>query len=252
MVVVFLVDRTTWYAHVESDLPDLARKHIVSAIRSSVFKPGDTVYGAWMTPQSPTLGEDFVPLRTATLIPAPAPEALPPTPTPKVGQAACRTYCDVDVKNYADEIANYKQSEHDTRLNWEAQQGEAYQQFVAATSSEATSVGIKLDAGYPNIRGALYGASRVFDAYRNEGARLKLVVFSGLIDQPSNNLQFRLEGVNVLVAAYHRHGALYQQQGIAEWTTFFKSAGAQVSAFLPDNATSDADIEDFLAKGRTN
>src|SRR6266850_2698270 len=222
MAVVFLVDRTTAYAHVESDLPLLAIQSIEETIKRATWRAGDTVYGAWMTPQSPALGDDFLPVRTVTTVPQPRFAPQPVAPVEPASQVGCGTYCESDVKNYSAALDVWKQRAEAQVADWNKAQGLEVAGFVDAVTRTLTSIrSPRLDTTAPDVYGALYGASRVFDQHRVDNGPLELVVYSGLIEKSGPVAPLSLGGVQVLVEAYHRHGADYQRAGEQQWRAVF-------------------------------
>jgi hypothetical protein len=251
MTAAFLVDHTTWYAHVETDLPLLAIRSIQNSIKLVSWGPGDTIRGAWMTPLSPALGEDFLPVQSVARIPVPEIQPPPTPPTPPQGQVGCSGFCGSDVPNYKSRLDAWQTSATTGISSWKVLQDAEVTRFVDGVVKTLASIGSpRLASALPDINGAFYGTARFFEQHRPDKGTLKLVVFSGLIEKPGNTTPFDLTGVQVLVEAYHRHGADYQLAGESQWRTALTKAGATVKPFIADNATSPSDVSRFLMEGR--
>src|SRR5438105_149265 len=247
LTAAFLVDRTTSYAHVENDLPLLALHSIEAGISQVEWHPGDTVYGVWMTPQSPAIGEDFLPLRSVPRVAEPKLSDPEPAPTAPVGQVGCTDYCGIEVPRYTAALATWQQTAQAQIHQWQVDQDAAVAAFVAEATKVVSAVpSPRLDNSPPDIYGALFGVSRVFAQPKSEKGAMKLAIFSGLIEKAGPHPDITLSGVQVLVEAYHRHGAEYQRSGEVQWRAVLTNAGATVKPFIADNATSPTDVGRFL------
>src|SRR5205814_1701140 len=192
--VAFLIDRTAYYAHVESDLPDLARKLTEQALANGALRPGDVIYGAWMTPNSPALGDDFLPVRSVATVQRPVAIAQPTRPPDKRGQIGCGTYCKDTVGKYKTDLVTWQKDTDDATNTWRAKQDAAIQTFDEDAANVLAAARGPIQNDYPDIRGALYGVSRFFDQHAEMATR-KLVIYSGLIERPTGTkADFKLAG----------------------------------------------------------
>jgi hypothetical protein len=250
-VYVFLVDRAFSANGKQStsypwpQLPTTALQTISAAIPKLGLKPGDVVFGGWISHNSNDPAEIFLPL--GQVQPA-APLALDPQPTPvptPLNELGCN--------EYSLRVAAFNSAAKTWQDKADTQQAElltATQASIAAFSAGART---QIDRAIPqqdrlgtDVYGGLAVASGVFKVY--PGTR-KLVLFSDLADTVNKSTQPDLAGVDVVVALYHRDDVADQGLAQAAWRTTLQKLGARSSTFIEWAATNPDKIAQLLVEG---
>jgi hypothetical protein len=228
-------------------LPMTALNTVAGALTSLDLRPGDSVFGTWISHNSNDMREIFLPL---SQVPRSSATEYPPAPTPPkapLNQLECNDYT-AKVRAY-----NAAANEWKTKMEDITQRAAAQDTQTVATFVERTQVAIRgaspvQDPVGTDIYGGLAVAGGVFGA--NPGKH-KLVLFSDMTDTIGNPIRPDLGQSDIVVGLYHRDDPSDQGKGQRDWETTFKTLNARVPVFLPWAATTvDKIVEQLRATGR--
>jgi hypothetical protein len=247
-VYVFLIDRAFSANGKQStsypwpQLPTTALQTINAVLPKLDLKPGDVVFGSWISHNSNDPAEIFLPL---TQVAADPQLALAPQPTPvptPLNKLACN--------EYALRVAAFNTEAKSWQAKADAQEAQLVTARQASVASFVASARARLAATAPqpdtlgtDVYGALTVASGVFKV--NAGAR-KILVFSDLSDTVRRVAQPELASTDVIVALYHRDDVGDQSQAQAAWRATFQTLGARSSTFIEWAATTSDKVAQLL------
>jgi len=200
-------------------LPMTALNTVAGALTNLDLRPGDSVFGTWISHNSNDMREIFLPL----------------SQVPKSS------------------AAEYPAKEWQVKVNDIAQAAAAQDAQTVATFIERTQTAIRAaspvqDPVGTDIYGGLAVAGGVFGA--NPGKH-KLVLFSDMTDTVGNPVRPDLSKSDIVVGLYHRDDPSDQGKGQRDWETTFRTLNAQTPVFLPWAATTvDKIVEQLKATGR--
>ena len=225
-------------------LPKTALDTLASALTKLELRPGDSVFGAWISHNSNDTREIFLPL---SQIPQAATQELPAAPTqPKapLNQLECNDYA-AKVRVY-----NTAAKEWQTKVEGIQQRAAQADAMAVATFIDKTQAALRAAAPVQDpvgtdIYGGLAVAGGVFKA--NPG-RHKLVLFSDMTDTIGNPVRPDLAQSDIVVGLYHRDDPNDQGKGQKDWETTFKTLGAQTPVFLPWAATTPDKVAELLKR----
>lgn len=251
-VYVFLVDRAFSANGKQStsypwpQLPTTALQVVGAVIPKLDLRPGDVVFGGWISHNSNDPAEIFLPLTQVAADPPIALAASPtPVPTP-LNKLACN--------EHALQVATYNSAAKTWQDGADAQQAKQQSARQAAVAAFTASARSKLSEAIPqrdtlgtDVYGGLAVAAGVFKV--NAGAR-KLVLFSDLADTAQIAVQPDLSGVDVVVALYHRDDVGDQGQAQVAWRTTLQKLGARSMTFIEWAATTPDKIAQLLGGPR--
>jgi len=219
-------------------LPMTALNTVAGTLASLDLRPGDSVFGTWISHNSNDMREIFLPLSQVPKSSAAEYPAAPVAPKAPINQLECNDYT-AKVRAY-----NSAAKEWQTKVNDIAQ---------AAAAQDAQTVATFIDRTQAAIRGASpvqdpVGTDGVFGA--NPGKH-KLVLFSDMTDTVGNPVRPDLAQSDVVVGLYHRDDPSDQGKGQLDWANTFKTLNARTPVFLPWAATTvDKIVEQLKATGR--
>lgn len=228
-------------------LPMTALNTVAGALTKLDLRPGDSVFGTWISHNSNDMREIFLPLSQVPRSSATEYPAAVPLPKAPLNQLECNDYT-AKVRTY-----NAAAKEWQTKVNEIAQRAAAEDAQTVATFIERTQTAILAalpvqDPVGTDIYGGLAVAGGVFGA--NPGKH-KLVLFSDMTDTVGNPVRPDLAQSDVVVGLYHRDDPSDQGKGQRDWETTFKTLNARTPVFLAWAATtSDKIVEQLKASGR--
>src|SRR5437773_800960 len=215
-------------------LPVTALNTVATALTKLDLRPGDSVFGTWISHNSNDMREIFLPLSQVPKSSAAEYPAAPTPPKAPLNQLECNDYA---AKVRADIAARA-----------EAQDAQTVAAFIERTQAAVLATAPVQDPVGTDIYGGLAVAGGVFGA--NPGKH-KLVLFSDMTDTVGNPVRPDLAGSDVVVGLYHRDDASDQGKGQRDWENTFKSLNARPPVFLPWAATTpDKIVEQLKASGR--
>jgi hypothetical protein len=228
-------------------LPMTALNTVAGAIVKLDLRPGDSVFGTWISHNSNDMREIFLPLRQVPKSSATEYPAAVPLPKAPLNQLECNDYT-AKVRVY-----NAAAKEWQTKVNDIAQRAAAADAQMVATFIERTQAALRSalpvqDPVGTDIYGGLAVAGGVFGA--NPGKH-KLVLFSDMTDTVGNPVRPDLSQSDIVVGLYHRDDPSDQGKGQRDWESTFKTLNARTPVFLPWAATTPEKIvEQLKASGR--
>jgi hypothetical protein len=228
-------------------LPMTALNTVAGALTSIDLRPGDSVFGTWISHNSNDMREIFLPLSQVPKSAALEYPAAPAQPKAPINQLECNDYT-ARVRAY-----NAAANEYQTKMEDLTQRGAAQDAQTVATFVERTQAAIRgaspvQDPVGTDIYGGLAVAGGVFGA--NPGKH-KLVLFSDMTDTVGNPVRPDLAKSDIVVGLYHRDDPTDQGKGQRDWETTFRTLNAQTPVFLPWAATTvDKIVEQLKATGR--
>jgi hypothetical protein len=228
-------------------LPMTALNTVAGALVKLDLRPGDSVFGTWISHNSNDMREIFLPLSQVPKSSAAEYPAAVPLPKAPLNQLECNDYT-AKVRAY-----NAAAREWQTKVNDIAQRAAAEEARTVATFIERTQAALLAaspvqDPVGTDIYGGLAVAGGVFGA--NPGKH-KLVLFSDMTDTVGNPVRPDLAQSDVVVGLYHRDDPSDQGRGQRDWETTFKTLNARTPVFLPWAATTpDKIVEQLKASGR--
>ena len=228
-------------------LPMTALNTVAGALTNLDLRPGDSVFGTWISHNSNDMREIFLPLSQVPKSSAAEYPVAPVPPKAPLNQLECNDYT-AKVRTY-----NAAAKDWQTKVNAIAQAAAAQDAQTVATFIERTQAQIRgaspvQDPVGTDIYGSLAVAGGVFGA--NPGKH-KLVLFSDMTDTVGNPIRPDLAQSDVVVGLYHRDDPSDQGKGQRDWETTFKTLNARTPVFLPWAATTvDKIVEQLKATGR--
>jgi hypothetical protein len=228
-------------------LPMTALNTVAGALTNLDLRPGDSVFGTWISHNSNDTREIFLPL---TQVPKSAAAEYPAAPTPPkapLNQLECNDYT-AKVRAYNAAAKEWQVKVNDIAQAAAAQDAEMVARFIERTQTAIRAASPVQDPVGTDIYGGLAVAGGVFGA--NPGKH-KLVLFSDMTDTVGNPVRPDLAQSDVVVGLYHRDDPNDQGKGQRDWETTFKTLNAQPPVFLPWAATTvDKIVEQLKATGR--
>jgi len=228
-------------------LPMTALNTVAGALTKLDLRPGDSVFGTWISHNSNDMREIFLPLSQVPKSSAAEYPAAPVAPKAPINQLECNDYS-AKVRAY-----NAAAKEWQTKADDIAQAAAAQDAQIVATFIDRTQAAIRRaspvqDPVGTDIFGGLAVAGGVFGA--NPGKH-KLVLFSDMTDTVGNPVRPDLAQSDVVVGLYHRDDPSDQGKGQRDWENTFKTLNARTPVFLPWAATTaDKIVEQLKASGR--
>jgi hypothetical protein len=228
-------------------LPMTALNTVAGALTSLDLRPGDSVFGTWISHNSNDMREIFLPL---SQVPRSAAAEYPAAPTPPkaaLNQLECNDYT-TKVRAYNAAANEWKTKMEDITRRAAAQDAQLVATFIERTQAEIRGASPVQDPVGTDIYGGLAVAGGVFGA--NPGKH-KLVLFSDMTDTIGNPIRPDLAQSDIVVGLYHRDDPSDQGKGQRDWETTFKTLNARTPVFLPWAATTvDKVVEQLKASGR--
>jgi hypothetical protein len=228
-------------------LPMTALSTVAGALTKLDLRPGDSVFGTWISHNSNDMREIFLPL---SLVPKssaaeyPAAVALPKAP---LNQLECNDYTS-KVRQYNTDAKAWQAKVNDIAQRAAAEDAQNVAMFIEKTQAAVREVSPVQDPVGTDIYGGLAVAGGVFGA--NPGKH-KLVLFSDMTDTVGNPVRPDLGQSDIVIGLYHRDDPSDQGKGQRDWETTFKTLNARTPVFLPWAATTtDKVVEQLKATGR--
>src|SRR5437879_2522532 len=228
-------------------LPMTALDTVAGALRGLDLRPGDSVFGTWISHNSNDMREIFLPLSQVPKSSAAEYPVAPVAPKAPINQLECNDYS-AKVRTY-----NTAAKEWQTKVNDIAQAAAAQDAQTVATFIDRTQAAIRgaspvQDPVGTDIYGGLAVAGGVFGA--NAGKH-KLVLFSDITDTVANPGDASRRPAGVGRGLHHRGEPSDQGKGQLDWANTFKTLNARTPVFLPWAATTvDKIVEQLKATGR--
>ena len=223
-------------------LPKTALDTVASALTKLELRPGDAVFGTWISHNSNDMREIFLPLSQVPKTSAAELPAAPTQPKAPLNQLECN--------DYAAKVRAYNTAAKDWQTKVEGIQQRAAQAdamavatFINRTQTALRDAAPIQDPVGTDIYGGLAVAGGVFKA--NPGKH-KLAIFSDMTDTIGNPVRADLAQSDVVVGLYHRDDPSDQGKGQKDWETTFRTLGAQTPVFLPWAATTPDKVAELL------
>src|SRR5256886_7475055 len=181
-------------------LPMTALNTVAGALTSLDLRPGDSVFGTWISHNSNDTREIFLPL---SQVPKSSAAESPPAPTPPkapLNQLECNDYT-AKVRAYNAAANEWKTKMEDITQRAAAQDAQTVATFVDRTQTAIRAASPVQDPVGTDIYGGLAGAGGVFGAHPGKH---KLVLFSHMTDTIGNPVPPDLPQRSVVVWVYHR------------------------------------------------
>jgi hypothetical protein len=226
-------------------LPRTALDTVSGALTKLDLRPGDSVFGAWISHNSNDTREIFLPF---SQVARPAAAELPPAPTePKapLNKLECNEYA-ANVAKYNADARDWQAKVSEIEQRFAAENARAVATFVERTQAALGAAAPVQDPVGTDIYGALAVAGGVFGA--NPGKH-KLVVFSDMTDTIGNPVRPNLTQSEIVIGLYHRNDPSDQGTGQKEWESTFTRLGARTPVFLPWAATTPEKVAEQLKAG---
>ena len=223
-------------------LPKTALDTLATSLAKLELRPGDSVFGAWISHNSNDMREIFLPL---TQVPKTATQELPAAPTqPKapLNQLECNDYA-AKVRAYNAAAKDWQAKVNEIQQRSADADAKAVAVFIDKTQTALRNASPVQDPAGTDIYGGLAVAGGVFKA--NPGKH-KLVLFSDMTDTVGNPVRPDLAQSDVVVGLYHRDDPSDQGKGQKDWETTFRTLGAQTPVFLPWAATTPDKVAELL------
>jgi hypothetical protein len=228
-------------------LPMTALNTVASALTKLDLRPGDSVFGTWISHNSNDMREIFLPLSHVPKSSGPEYPPAPTTPKAPLNQLECNDYT-AKVRAYNAAAAEWKAKVSDIAQRAAAQDAQKVATFIERTQAAIRGASPVLDPAGTDIYGGLAVAGGVFGA--NPGKH-KLVLFSDMTDTVGNPVRPDLGQSDIIVGLYHRDDPSDQGKGQRDWESTFKTLNARTPVFLPWAATTaDKIVEHLKASGR--
>jgi len=228
-------------------LPMTALNTVAGALTSLDLRPGDSVFGTWISHNSNDTREIFLPLSQVPKSTAAEYPAAPTLPKAPLNQLECNDYT-ARVRAYNAAANEYKTKMEDITQRAAAQDAQMVATFIERTQAAIRGASPVQDPVGTDIYGGLAVAGGVFGA--NPGKH-KLVLFSDMTDTVGNPVRPDLAKSDIVVGLYHRDDPSDQGKGQRDWETTFRTLNAQTPVFLPWAATTvDKIVEQLKATGR--
>jgi hypothetical protein len=223
-------------------LPKTALDTLATSLAKLELRPGDSVFGAWISHNSNDTREIFLPL---SQVPRTTTQELPVAPTqPKapLNQLECNDYA-TKVRAYNAAAKDWQTKVNEIQQRSADADAKAVATFIDKTQAALRSASPVQDPAGTDIYGGLAVAGGVFKA--NPG-RHKLVLFSDMTDTVGNPVRADLTQSEVVIGLYHRDDPNDQGKGQKDWESTFKTLGAQTPVFLPWAATTPEKVAELL------
>ena len=228
-------------------LPMTALNTVAGALTSLDLRPGDSVFGTWISHNSNDMREIFLPLSQVPKSAAAEYPAAPTLPKAPINQLECNDYTS-KVRTYNTAAKEWQVKVNDIAQAAAAQDAKTVATFIDRTQAAIRGASPVQDPAGTDIYGSLAVAGGVFGA--NPGKH-KLVLFSDMTDTVGNPIRPDLGQSDVVVGLYHRDDPSDQGKGQRDWETTFKTLNAGTPVFLPWAATTvDKIVEQLKATGR--
>lgn len=228
-------------------LPTTALNTVAGALVKLDLRPGDSVFGTWISSNSNALREIFLPLSQVPKSSAAEYPAAPAEPKAPLNQLDCNDYR-TKVVAYNAAAKEWQSKVNDIAQRAAAEDARAVASFIERTRAAVQAVSPVQDTVGTDIYGGLAVASGVFGA--NPGKH-KLVLFSDMTDTVGNPVRPDLGQSDIIVGLYRRDDPNDQGKGQRDWETTFKTLNARPPVFLPWAATTiDKIVEQLKATGR--
>jgi hypothetical protein len=228
-------------------LPMTALNTVASSLTKLDLRPGDSVFGTWISHNSNDMREIFLPLSQVPTSSAAEYPAAPTPPKAPLNQLECNDYT-AKVRAYNAAAQEWKAKVDEIAQRAAAQDAQIVATFVERTQAAIRGASPVQDPVGTDIYGGLAVAGGVFGA--NPGKH-KLVLFSDMTDTVGNPIRPDLAQSDVVVGLYHRDDPSDQGRGQRDWETTFKTLNARTPVFLPWAATTaDKIVEQLKATGR--
>ncbi|HEY7625172.1 MAG TPA: hypothetical protein VIA63_09125 [Candidatus Limnocylindria bacterium] len=228
-------------------LPMTALNTVAGALTKLDLRPGDSVFGTWISHNSNDMREIYLPL---TQVPKSSTAEYPTAPTPPkapLNQLECNDYA-AKVRTYNTAAKDWQAKVNDIAQRSAADDAAAVASFIERTQAAIGTVAPVQDPVGTDIYGSLAVAGGVFGA--NPGKH-KLVLFSDMTDTIGNPVRPDLAQSDIVVGLYHRDDPSDQGKGQRDWESTFKTLNARTPVFLPWAATTvDKIVEQLRASGR--
>jgi hypothetical protein len=220
---------------------------VAGALSSLDLRPGDSVFGTWISHNSNDMREIFLPLSQVPKSSAAEYPAAPTLPKAPLNQLECNDYTS-KVHTYNAAAKEWQVKVNDIALAAAAQDATTVATFIDRTQAQIRGASPVQDPVGTDIYGSLAVAGGVFGA--NPGKH-KLVLFSDMTDTVGNPIRPDLSQSDIVVGLYHRDDPNDQGKGQRDWETTFKTLNAKAPVFLPWAATTvDKIVEQLKATGR--
>jgi hypothetical protein len=228
-------------------LPTTALNTVAGALTKLDLRPGDSVFGTWISHNSNDTREIFLPLSQVPISSAAEYPTAPAEPKAPLNQLDCNDYT-TKVKAYNAAAKEWQIKVNDIAQRAAADDARAVATFIERTQAAVQAVSPVQDPVGTDIYGGLAVAGGVFGA--NPGKH-KLVLFSDMTDTVGNPVRPDLGQSDIVIGLYHRDDPNDQGKGQRDWVTTFKTLNAQPPVFLPWAATTtDKIVEQLKATGR--
>lgn len=228
-------------------LPTTALNTVAGALVKLDLRPGDSVFGTWISHNSNDMREIFLPLSQVPKSSAAEYPVAPIPPKAPLNQLDCNDYA-AKVRAYNADAKVWQTKVNDIALRAAADDAKAVVAFIERTQAAIEAALPVQDPVGTDIYGGLAVAGGVFGA--NPGKH-KLVLFSDMTDTVGNPVRPDLGQSDIVIGLYHRDDPSDQGKGQRDWETTFKTLNARAPVFLPWAATTtDKIVEQLKATGR--
>jgi hypothetical protein len=228
-------------------LPTTALSTVAGALTKLDLRPGDSVFGTWISSNSNATREIFLPLAQVPKASVTEYPAAPVEPKAPLNQLDCNDYT-TKVKAYNVAAKEWQVKVNDIAQRAAADDARAVTTFIERTQASIKAVAPVQDPVGTDIYGGLAVAGGVFGA--NPGKH-KLVLFSDMTDTVGNPVRPDLGQSDIVIGLYHRDDPSDQGKGQRDWENTFKALNARAPVFLPWAATTtDKIVEQLKATGR--
>ena len=228
-------------------LPMTALNTVAGALTSLDLRPGDSVFGTWISHNSNDTREIFLPLSQVPRSAVAESPAAPTPPKPPLNQLECNEYT-TKVRAFNTGASEWKTKMEDITRRAAAQDAQIVASFIERTQAALRGASPVQDPVGTDIFGGLAVAGGVFTA--NPGKH-KLVLFSDMTDTVGNPVRPDLAQSDIVVGLYHRDDPSDQGKGQRDWESTFKTLNARTPVFLPWAATTvDKIVEQLKSTGR--
>jgi len=223
-------------------LPMTALNTVAGAVANLDLRPGDSVFGTWISHNSNDTREIFLPLSQVPKSSAADYPAAPVAPKAPINQLECNDYS-AKVRAYNTAAKEWQVKVNDIAQAAAAQDAQTISAFIERTQAAIRGASPVQDPVGTDIYGGLAVAGGVFKA--NAGKH-KLTIFSDMTDTVGNAVRPDLGQSDVVVGLYHRDDPSDQGKGQRDWEATFKTLGATTPVFLPWAATTPDKIAELL------
>ena len=225
-------------------LPKTALDTVASALTKLELRPGDAVFGTWISHNSNDTREIFLPFSQVPRTPAAELPVAPTQPKAPLNQLECNDYA-ARVRAYNAAAKDWQSKVDGIQQRAAEADAMAVASFINRTETALRDAAPVQDPAGTDIYGGLAVAGGVFKA--NPGKH-KLVLFSDMTDTVGNPVRPDLAQSDVVVGLYHRDDPNDQGKGQKDWETTFRTLGAQTPVFLPWAATTPDKVAELLKR----